>query len=192
MERAKSVKEELKKDLKEGDETWEDAEKEGFHFRRFDDLKSDSLWDMWVTHWSFALKSDFDHARSISEVILDSWDLCTCSTNHWTFCPFSYIFAWLSPLFLYVSIACQFPAVSWGSPTQQEQGMSLAHQICIKKSTWNDMKWQYNGAHTVFWNFMSFPAFSSYQALCYSVSWLGTWHPLILSCFIGSEGPVHI
>ena len=43
MERAKSVKEELKKDLKEGDETWEDAGKEGFQFRRFDDLKSDSL-----------------------------------------------------------------------------------------------------------------------------------------------------
>ena len=59
-----------------------------------------------MTHWSFVLKSDFDHARTISEVILDSRDSHFQQTTE-------------------LGIACQFPAVSWGSPTQREKRMSF-------------------------------------------------------------------
>ena len=42
---------------------------------------------------------------------------------------------------------------------------------------------------TVFWNFMSFPVFSSYQALCYSVSWLLTPFDFIICYRFGRSRP---
>ena len=52
-----------------------------------------------------------------------------------------------------------------GEPNTAGTGDEFGTRLALKSQHEMTVQWR-----TVFWNFMSFPVFSSYQALCYSVS----------------------